>query len=55
MKLKGMLKEAEKGRAGNMVITWKMRHYKDAPEKVIPARQAYSIRQTNISIKELSE
>ena len=54
MQLKGMLKEAEKGRAGNMIITWKMRHYKDAPEKLIPARQAYSVR-TNISIKELSQ
>lgn len=55
IKLKQMLGDAEKGKAGNIVITWKMRHFKDAPEKLIPARKAYSIRQSNISIKELSE
>jgi len=52
MKLKGMLGDAEKGRAGNWVFSWKMRHYKESPEKLTPARKAYSVRQTNISIKE---
>jgi len=54
MKLKQMLGDAEKGRAGQMIISWRMRHYKDAPEKLSPARKAYSIRQTNISIKDTS-
>lgn len=54
MKLKQMLGDAEKARAGQMLISWPMRNYKDAPEKLMPARKAYSIRQTNISIKELT-
>jgi predicted phage-related endonuclease len=53
MKLKQMLGDAEKGRAGQMIISWRMRHYKDAPEKLSPARKAYAIRQTNIVVKEL--
>jgi len=55
MKLKQMLGDAEKGKAGQIVVTWPMRNYKDAPEKLIPARKAYSIRQSNISIKELTQ
>jgi predicted phage-related endonuclease len=54
MKLKQMLGDAEKGKAGQIVISWPMRNYKDAPEKLIPARKAYSVRQSNIVIKELS-
>jgi hypothetical protein len=54
MKLKQMLGDAEKARAGQMIIAWPMRNYKDAPEKLMPARKAYSVRQSNISIKELS-
>ena len=54
MKLKQMLGDAEKGKAGQMIISWRMRHYKESPEKLIPARKAYSVRQSNISIKELT-
>jgi predicted phage-related endonuclease len=54
MKLKQMLGDAEKAIAGSMIISWPMRNYKDAPEKLMPARKAYSVRQSNISIKELS-
>ena len=54
MKLKQMLGDAEKARAGQMIISWPMRNFKDAPEKLMPARKAYSIRQSTISIKELS-
>jgi predicted phage-related endonuclease len=53
-KLKQLLGDAERGKAGQIVISWPMRNYKDAPEKLIPARQAYSIRQSNIVIKELA-
>lgn len=51
MKIKQMLGDAETGRAGEIVITWKMRHYKESPEKLTPARKAYSVRQSNLSIK----
>lgn len=51
MKIKQMLGDAEAGRAGEIVITWKMRHYKESPEKLTPARKAYSVRQSNLSIK----
>jgi hypothetical protein len=54
IKLKQMLGDAEKGRVGQMIISWPMRNYKDAPEKLIPARKAYSVRQSNIVIKELA-
>lgn len=54
MKIKQMLGDAEAGRAGEIVITWKMRHYKASPEKLTPARKSYSVRQTNLSIKGLT-
>ena len=54
MKIKQMMGEADTGRAGEVLITWKMRHYKASPEKLSPARQAYSIRQSNLSIKGLT-
>jgi len=52
MKIKQMLGDAEAGRAGEILITWKMRHYKASPEKLVKAREAYSIRQSSLSIKE---
>ena len=54
MKLKQMLGDAEKGKVGQIVVSWPMRNFKDAPEKLIPARKAYSVRQSNIVIKELA-
>lgn len=54
MKLKTMLGDAERGTAGNMIVTWPMRHFKEQQEKLRPAKKAYSIRQTNISIKQLT-
>jgi hypothetical protein len=29
-----------------------MRNYKDAPERLVPAKKAYSVRQSTLSIKE---
>jgi predicted phage-related endonuclease len=54
MKIKQMLGEADSGRSGEVLITWKMRHYKESPEKLSPARKAYSVRQSNLSIKGLT-
>ena len=51
--IKEQLGQAEKGRAGSFVISWPMRNYKAQTERLVPAKEAYSIRQSSLSIKEL--
>ena len=51
--IKEQLGQAEKGRAGSFVISWPMRNYKAQSERLVPAKEAYSIRQSSLSIKEL--
>lgn len=51
--LKILLGAATKGVAGKYQISWPMRSYKAQPEKIVPAKEAYSIRQSTLSIKEL--
>lgn len=51
--IKELLGQAEKGRAGRYVISWPMRNYKAQPEKLVPAKDAYSVRQSTLSIKEV--
>lgn len=50
--IKQELGQAERGRAGQYVISWPMRNYKPAAERLVPAKAAYSIRQSTLSIKE---
>ena len=50
--IKMLLGNAERGKAGSFYINWPMRSYKAAPERFIPAKEAYSIRQSSLSIKE---
>ena len=50
--LKAMLGQASKGTVGRFEIRWPMRSYKAQPKKVVPAKDAYSIRQSTLSIKE---
>jgi predicted phage-related endonuclease len=50
--IKMKLGNAERGKAGSFHISWPMRSYKASPEKITPAREAYSIRQSSLSIKE---
>jgi predicted phage-related endonuclease len=54
MQLKKMLGDAERGRAGSAVISWPMRNYKAAAERLVPAKPAYSVRQSSLTVKELS-
>ena len=54
-KIKELLGQAEKGRAGRFVISWPMRNYKAAAERLVPAKPAYSVRQSTLSIKEWQE
>lgn len=51
--LKMLLGNATKGTVGKFQISWPMRSYKAQPEKIIPPKEAYSIRQSTLSIKEL--
>jgi len=52
-KIKEALGQAERGRAGQYVISWPMRNYKAQPERLVAAKEAYSIRQSTLTIKEL--
>ena len=52
-KLMALMQGRPKAVAGSYRISWPMRHFKAQPEKVIPARDAYSIRQSSVSVKEM--
>lgn len=53
-KLKTMLGDASCGIAGRYEIKWPMRSFKAQPAKTVPAKEAYSIRQSTLSVKEVS-
>jgi len=50
--IKMLLGTAERGKVGSLHISWPMRSYKASAEKITPAKAAYSIRQSSLSIKE---
>jgi predicted phage-related endonuclease len=50
--LKVLMKDHASAKVGNWTLKWPMRHYKATPEKITPAKEAYSIRQSTITIKE---
>lgn len=52
VKLKSMMQEFSSAKCGRWSIKWPMRHFKAQPEKVTPAKEAYSIRQSTLTIKE---
>jgi predicted phage-related endonuclease len=52
--IKEKLGQAERGRAGQYVISWPMRNFKAAPERLVPAKEAYSTRQSTVTIKEIT-
>lgn len=51
--LRDMLGDAEMGIAGQYQIMRPVRYYKAQPAKVVPAKEAYSIRQSTLTIKEV--
>jgi len=53
--LKAMLGSFTEGTVGKHLVRWPMRHYKAVPAstKQIPAKEAYSVRQSTLAIKEL--
>jgi predicted phage-related endonuclease len=52
-KLKEMMGQSEIGRAGSVVVKWPMRNYAAKPARLVPAKEAYSVRQSTLSVKEL--
>ena len=52
-KLKKMLGQAELGRVGNVLVKWPMRHYAAKPARMVAAKEAYSVRQSTLTVKEL--
>ena len=52
--LKELLQDKPLGIAGKYKVSWPMRNYKAQPEKITPAKEAYSVRQSTLTIKELS-
>jgi len=51
IKIKSVMGDAAKAVGGGYTISWPMRSYKAQPEKLVPAKEAYSIRQSNLTIK----
>jgi hypothetical protein len=49
--LKEIMGQATKASAGLYDISWPIRSYKAQPEKVVPAKDAYTIRQSTLTIK----
>lgn len=53
--LKEKMKESPCANVGKYEIRWPMRHYKEQPERVVPATPARSVRQSTLTIKERKE
>lgn len=51
-RLKTMLRTANRGIAGNLEVRWPMRSYAATAAKLVPAKAAYTIRQSTLSVKE---
>jgi predicted phage-related endonuclease len=51
--IKELMGEATRALAGGYTISWPTRSYKAQPAKMVPAKDAYTIRQSTLTIKEL--
>ncbi len=49
--LKAMMGEAGKAKVGAYEVRWPMRFYKATAQRIVPAKDAYAIRQSTLSIK----
>lgn len=49
--IKAAMGSATKAVGCGFTVSWPMRNYKAQPEKLVPAKEAYSIRQSNLTIK----
>lgn len=53
--LKALMQDKGLAQAGDYIIKWGMRAYKAQPEKVVPAKEAYTVRQSTLTIKRLTK
>lgn len=53
--LKALMQEKGLAQAGDYIIKWGMRAYKAQPEKIVPAKEAYTVRQSTLTIKKVSK
>jgi hypothetical protein len=51
--LKELMQDRPVALAGKYRINWGMRNYKAQPEKITPAKEAYTVRQSTLTIKKL--
>ena len=52
-KIKEFLGQAERGRTSKYVVSWPMRSYKAQPARMVAAKEAYVVRQSTLTVKEL--
>ncbi|MFI3187230.1 MAG: YqaJ viral recombinase family protein [Methylococcaceae bacterium] len=52
LRIKQAMENAETGETQQFIVRWPMRNYKASPEKIVPAKDAYSVRQQTLVIKE---
>jgi len=52
-RLKTLMQKFSVAKAGNWEIKWPMRHYSATAQKIVPGKEAYSIRQSTLTIKEI--
>lgn len=50
--IKAQMRDYPSARVGSYEIKWPMRHYKAQPERIVPAKEASSVRQSTLTIKE---
>jgi predicted phage-related endonuclease len=50
-KIKAAMTTATKATTNGFTISWPMRHYKATPERIVSAKDAYSIRQSTLTLK----
>lgn len=53
--LQEMLKEAEFGRVGKYQVQWGSRTVKPVPEKIVPAKEGYTVRNKTVKVKQVDE
>ena len=51
-KIKEAMMQATKANVGKYTVSWPMRSYKATEERVVPAKEAYTTRQSSLTIKE---
>lgn len=52
-RLKELMGQATAAKTASFRITWPVRNYKAQPQKIVPAKEAYTVRQSTLTIKEI--